>query len=208
MIPSSGCPPWRPDHPRTLPRTGNPTPPRGARKQDLKGQRSWYSERASTYKQRTQVLGLLVIGAGAVTSFVQVFSPRPWVPVVTAALGAIVVLIDLDRIPHRLGADEARAAALRERGRRLPQRGRGRGVSALRRSHRGHHRRGAANLLAEPERRGLSTAKAQASRSRRPGSRECLSSVHAARPERVADPDAAARFGKGLSDQGGVTDRA
>ena len=142
-------------------------------KQDLKGQRSWYSERASTYKQRTQVLGLLVIGAGAVTSFVQVFSPRPWVPVVTAALGAIVVLIDLDRIPHRLGADEARAAALRERGRRLPQRGRGRGVSALRRSHRGHHRRGAANLLAEPERRGLSTAKAQASRSRRPGSREC-----------------------------------
>src|SRR4051794_26930332 len=31
MIPASGCPPWRPDHPRTLPRTGNPTPPRGAR---------------------------------------------------------------------------------------------------------------------------------------------------------------------------------
>src|SRR5215210_6465050 len=31
MIPSSGCPPWPPDHPRTLPRTGNPTPPRGAR---------------------------------------------------------------------------------------------------------------------------------------------------------------------------------
>src|SRR3954467_3157101 len=31
MIPSSGCPPWRPDHPRTLPRTGTPTPPRGAR---------------------------------------------------------------------------------------------------------------------------------------------------------------------------------
>jgi hypothetical protein len=29
MIPSSGCPPWRPDHPRTLPRTGSPTPPRG-----------------------------------------------------------------------------------------------------------------------------------------------------------------------------------
>src|SRR4051794_40853128 len=31
MIPSSGCPPWPPDHPRTLPRTGNPTPPPGAR---------------------------------------------------------------------------------------------------------------------------------------------------------------------------------
>src|SRR5215218_4596212 len=62
--------------------------------QDLKGQRRWYSERGSTYKQRTQVLGLLVIGAGAATSFVQVFSPRPWVPVVTAALGAVVVLIE------------------------------------------------------------------------------------------------------------------
>src|SRR3954468_4978552 len=31
MIPSSGYPPWPPDHPRTLPRTGTPTPPRGAR---------------------------------------------------------------------------------------------------------------------------------------------------------------------------------
>src|SRR3954467_1908881 len=62
--------------------------------QDLKGQRRWYSERASTYKQRTQVLGLLVIGAGAATSFVQVFAARPWVPVVTAALGAVVVLVE------------------------------------------------------------------------------------------------------------------
>jgi|tagenome__1003787_1003787.scaffolds.fasta_scaffold20910346_3 uncharacterized protein DUF4231 len=62
--------------------------------QDLKGQRRWYSERASTYKQRTQVLGLLVIGAGAATSFVQVFAARPWVPVITAALGAVVVLIE------------------------------------------------------------------------------------------------------------------
>src|SRR3954451_5641121 len=31
MIPSSGCPPWPPDHPRTQSRTGNPTPPPGAR---------------------------------------------------------------------------------------------------------------------------------------------------------------------------------
>src|SRR6185436_1824015 len=31
MIPSSGCPPWPPDHPRTLPRTGIPTPRLGAR---------------------------------------------------------------------------------------------------------------------------------------------------------------------------------
>jgi Protein of unknown function (DUF4231) len=62
--------------------------------QDLKGQRRWYSERASSYKQRAQVLGLLVIGAGAATSFVQVFAVLPWVPVVTAALGAVVVLIE------------------------------------------------------------------------------------------------------------------
>src|SRR3954447_21822189 len=62
--------------------------------QDLKGQRRWYGERASAYKRNTQVLGLLVIGAGALTSFVQVFSPQPWVPAVTAALGAIVVLIE------------------------------------------------------------------------------------------------------------------
>src|SRR4051794_16732028 len=62
--------------------------------QDLKGQRHWYSERASTYKQRTQVLGLLVIGAGAATSFVQVFAGRPWVSVITAALGAAVVLME------------------------------------------------------------------------------------------------------------------
>src|SRR3954447_10681217 len=62
--------------------------------QDLKGQRRWYSERASTYKQYTQVLSFVVIGAGAGTSFVQVLPARPWVPVVTAALGAVVVLVE------------------------------------------------------------------------------------------------------------------
>ena len=62
--------------------------------QDLKGQRRWYSERASTYKQHTQVLSLLIIGAGAGTSFVQVFAVKPWIPVVTAALGALVVLVE------------------------------------------------------------------------------------------------------------------
>jgi hypothetical protein len=62
--------------------------------QDLKGQRCWYSERAATYKQRTQVLSLLVIGAGAGTSFVQVLPAERWVPVVTAALGAVVVLVE------------------------------------------------------------------------------------------------------------------
>jgi hypothetical protein len=61
---------------------------------DLKGQRRWYGERASDFKNRSQRLGLLVIGAGAATSFVQVFAAAPWVPMVTAALGAVVVLIE------------------------------------------------------------------------------------------------------------------
>src|SRR5215203_5952073 len=37
MIPCSGCPPWPPDPPRTRPRTGNPTPPLGARPVDTDG---------------------------------------------------------------------------------------------------------------------------------------------------------------------------
>src|SRR4051812_45110830 len=47
-----------------------------------------------TRAQRMQVLSLLVIGAGAATSFVQAFPAKPWVPVVTAALGAVVVLFE------------------------------------------------------------------------------------------------------------------
>jgi hypothetical protein len=41
MIPSSGCPPWPPDHPRTRSRTGNPTPPRGARPLSARSSASW-----------------------------------------------------------------------------------------------------------------------------------------------------------------------
>ena len=40
MIPSSGCPLWRPDHPRTRPRTGNPTPLPGARPTNITGEGS------------------------------------------------------------------------------------------------------------------------------------------------------------------------
>jgi hypothetical protein len=60
--------------------------------QDLKGQRDWYGKRASTYKNWTQLLGFVVIAAGAATSFFQVFTPAPWVPPVTAGLGALVAL--------------------------------------------------------------------------------------------------------------------
>ena len=49
-------------------------------------------ERASTYKNWTQLLGLVVIAAGAATSFFQVFTPATWVPAVTAGLGALVTL--------------------------------------------------------------------------------------------------------------------
>ena len=59
--------------------------------QDLKGEREWYGRRASSYKNWMQLLSLVVIGAGAATSFVQVFTAS-WVPVLTAGLGALVVL--------------------------------------------------------------------------------------------------------------------
>ena len=59
----------------------------------LKGQREWYGKRASAYKNYTQFLGLVVIAAGAATSFLQVFTPRMWVPAVTAGLGALVVAL-------------------------------------------------------------------------------------------------------------------
>jgi Protein of unknown function (DUF4231) len=62
--------------------------------QDLKGQREWYGRRASAYKNWTQLLALVVIGAGAATTFVQVFTPANWVPVLTAGLGALVALAE------------------------------------------------------------------------------------------------------------------
>ena len=62
--------------------------------QDLKGQRDWYGKRASIYKNYAQILGLVVIAAGAATSFLQVFTPRVWVPAVTAGLGALVALAE------------------------------------------------------------------------------------------------------------------
>ena len=57
---------------------------------DLKGQRDWYSGKASLFKQRHQYLSLFVIVAGAATAFVQVFGQHIWVSVVTALLGALV----------------------------------------------------------------------------------------------------------------------
>ncbi len=65
---------------------------------NLDKQRSWYSKKATKNKKYCQWLGLAVIIAGASTSFVQVWSGGPttvsvnWVAIVTAMLGAIVVI--------------------------------------------------------------------------------------------------------------------
>jgi hypothetical protein len=62
--------------------------------QDLKGQRQWYSTHSSTYKSRAQILSLLVLAAGAATTFVQVFGENWWAPTTTAALGVFVILME------------------------------------------------------------------------------------------------------------------
>ncbi len=61
---------------------------------DLKDQRGWYGQRASRFKARAQQLSLAVLAAGALTTFVQAFGTLPWVPVVTAFLGGLVVLAE------------------------------------------------------------------------------------------------------------------
>jgi len=60
--------------------------------QDLKDQREGYGKRASAHKNWGQLLAFVVIAAGTATSFFQVFTPAPWVPALTAGLGALVAL--------------------------------------------------------------------------------------------------------------------
>jgi hypothetical protein len=62
--------------------------------EDLNDQRGWYSRNASRFKARAQQLSLAVLAAGALTTFVQAFGTLPWVPVVTAFLGGLVVLAE------------------------------------------------------------------------------------------------------------------
>lgn len=65
---------------------------------NLDGQEQWYSQKASRNKAWHQRLGFIVIAAGTATSLVQIWAPSPpdvpvhWVTIVTAVLGAIVVL--------------------------------------------------------------------------------------------------------------------
>ena len=61
---------------------------------DLAGQRGWYGTRATRFKARAQALGVTVVAAGAATTFFQVFGQVPWVPVVTALLGALVAVAE------------------------------------------------------------------------------------------------------------------
>jgi hypothetical protein len=65
---------------------------------DLKKQRDWYSDRASRYKTRSQVLSMFVIVAGVATTFVQMFGgqeqPQLLVPVITAFLGGAITLTE------------------------------------------------------------------------------------------------------------------
>jgi hypothetical protein len=61
---------------------------------DLQGQRSWYSSKASRYKRSAELLGFLVIAAGVTTAFIPTISKAPWVPIATAALGAMIALTE------------------------------------------------------------------------------------------------------------------
>lgn len=61
---------------------------------DLAGQRGWYGERATRFKVRAQALGMAVIGAGAATSFLQVFRGTTWALVLTALCGVLVTVAE------------------------------------------------------------------------------------------------------------------
>ena len=68
----------------------------------LKGQREWYSNKASSYKKWGQRLSVLVIASGALVSVVQLLPADPgarWATILTAFLGLTVALAKgIDRI--------------------------------------------------------------------------------------------------------------
>ena len=61
-------------------------------KNDLADQRRWYSEKASLFKTRSELLALLTIVLGASITFIQVLGPAPWLPIVSGSIGAIVAI--------------------------------------------------------------------------------------------------------------------
>jgi hypothetical protein len=61
-------------------------------KNDLADQRRWYSEKAGSFKTRSELFALLIIVLGALTTFIQVFGAAPWVPIVSGSIGAVVAI--------------------------------------------------------------------------------------------------------------------
>jgi hypothetical protein len=59
---------------------------------DLDGQRQWFSERAQSYKRRSEFLALLVIGLGAAVTFIQVLGAAPWMAILSGSIGAVVAI--------------------------------------------------------------------------------------------------------------------
>ena len=59
---------------------------------DLADQRRWYSEKASFFKTRSELLALLTIVLGSLITLIQVFGPAPWVPIVSGSVGAVVAI--------------------------------------------------------------------------------------------------------------------
>ncbi len=65
----------------------------------LNKQREWYSKNASKAKNWSNRLALVVLGAGALISVIQIFHDKSYTPLITAILGAVVVLAKgLERI--------------------------------------------------------------------------------------------------------------
>jgi len=65
---------------------------------NLRGQRSWYSKKASRNKKYYQWLGFIIIVAAASTGVIQIWAPSPpdkgihWTNILAALLGALVVI--------------------------------------------------------------------------------------------------------------------
>lgn len=61
---------------------------------DLKGQREWYGAKASAFKKWAELLSIAIIAAGALTTLLQVFPDKVWVPIATAALGGLITVAE------------------------------------------------------------------------------------------------------------------
>lgn len=61
--------------------------------EDLQHQREWYDRKASTHKAWHHWLSLLIVTGGAMSSFLQIFSPGPNpIAIATAVIGVLIVV--------------------------------------------------------------------------------------------------------------------